>query len=123
MLMGRAAEHVEARRICRVKAFEYDFLGILADVKAVGFVEFKIDGYSAPEFVAHAGSSNFGRRYSARRAIYNLEGPFSKRVRQVIDAGLIDGNTVTEAIEQWDAWYEHPYAFYAQVNFLVGGRV
>jgi hypothetical protein len=41
----------------------------------------------------------------------------------MIEAGLIDGETLQEVVREGEVWLAHPHAFYSQILFLVSGSV
>lgn len=97
----------------------------------VGFADVQVELYAAPEFCLYRGAPDYEAltgvpdyRMWPRffREGLDLEGRSAARLREQIDSGLIDKETILAAQRELDAWLAHPHAFAAQVLFLVAGR-
>jgi SAM-dependent methyltransferase len=82
-----------------------------------GLRDIKVEPYAPPEFLLYPGETRF------EFIRHRLAAPIGEGYQVVVDAGLVDAQTIAEADREGEAWLAHPYAFFAQIVFLVSGTV
>jgi SAM-dependent methyltransferase len=89
---------------------------------SAGLRDIRVEVYGPPEFLFYSGVWP-GVPHGTDRFRQLVAGPLDDGVQVVIDAGLVDEETVKAANREGEAWLAHPHAFYTQICFLISGTV
>ena len=89
-------------------------------LSGAGFSEIQMQGWVEN---VYQGQEGFDETYSAWREFWlSLDSPIANLNRKLIAAGLLNEEMISNARQELDDWYSHPYAFVTETQFLVTGR-
>jgi SAM-dependent methyltransferase len=88
-----------------------------------GFSDLTVESFIVPRGCAIAGQEHFADNYTFLKWLVWNEGGFGPRLRKLIERGLFDTETLTEANLELDRWFAHPRAIQMNASFLVSGTV